>query len=59
MRSGAAFSGEWMLLPYPPFALLTYSKYRGVDDPLFVLLLENTYSRLPLSQSWVILVEKE
>lgn len=38
MRSGAGFSGEWLLFPYPPFVLLTYSKYGGGDDPLFVLL---------------------
>ena len=59
MRSGAGFSGEWLLFPYPPFVLLTYSKYGSGDDPLFVLLFESVYSRLPLSQSWVILVEKE
>ena len=45
--------------PYPPFVLLTYSKYGGGSDTLFVLLLESVYSRLPMPQSWVILVEKE
>ena len=32
----------------------------GVEsDTLFVLLFESVYSRLPMPQSWVILVEKE
>ena len=59
MGSGDGFLGEWLLFPYPPFVLLTYSKYGGGDDPLFVLLFESVYSRLPMPQSWVILVEKE
>ena len=59
MRSGDGFFGVWLLFPYPPFVLLTYSKYGGGSDPLFVLLLESVYSRLPLLLSWVILVKKE